>query len=284
MKIIVSTDFSPTADNAVNYAAHLASACGAAITQLHIITPPMSSPGYHGVADDERIQTMNRAIERLKSDSERLSKQFPGLKINYVLHEGDTPEAIVQKGISESCDFMVMGTIGSSGLIKTIFGSNTMSVIEQGDFPVLAVPPSAKANPPQTLVFATDYRFSDLPAIDLLIELARALKANLEIVHIISGSEEESVEKETIAAFRERVMAYTDYGKIEFQIFRNTKPGEGLRDYSASKKIDLIALAKRKRSKVQQFLDRGVTHQLLQKPELPMMIFHATDDWEGDDF
>ncbi len=283
-KIITPTDFSDNSLAAVSFAAMLANAVEGRLTLLHIVTPAINSPVARGIADDEKVTMINLAVTKLKGQVEQLQTVYPSLKMNYIIHEGETPDSLINKMESEQSDLMVMGTQGTSGLMKNLFGSNTLAVIQYGSFPVLAIPSHTIAEPPREIVFATNYQYSDLIVLEQLIRFARAFHAELNIVHIISSEDLESEEKQVLKRFRELVGSITTYEKITFSVFRDDSTLKGIESYVLARKSDVVAIATRKRGKIKRLFEKSISEQLVKQPAVPLWIFHVNEDITTEDF
>jgi len=284
MKILVPTDFSENANHAVEYAAKLANESNSSITLLNVITPTITSPGIRGVMADEVIAKMNEGIEALKKLVADLHVRYSNVKFNYILAEGDIPESIIQKGVTETPDLIVMGTLGATGIKRVLFGSNTVSVIQHSTVPVLAVPSGTKVSVPGNIVFATDYYFAEMDALLTLIDFASAIKSNVSVIHIIKSTEEETDELQLIENFKEQVLKITPYHKMNFTIFRNTDVLEGLKTFTEATGADLLALTMRKKGAFEKLFDKSITEELVYQYSIPLLAFHENDNFTNPDF
>ncbi len=129
-RILIPTDFSPTADAALAYAAKLSAKTGAAaLIALHVV-----SPVYYLEAADlalllrEAREVAQRALDRLRPVPSRT------LLVNGVPHE-----AIVETARSVGADLIVMGTHGRSGLQRLVLGSVAENVLRHAPCPVLTL-------------------------------------------------------------------------------------------------------------------------------------------------
>lgn len=138
MKILVPTDFSDNANNALDFATEIAKAEKAEITLLY---------AFYAVYDfaaqaTEIISTIERdAKKQLKEISERFKSQ--GLTIDYKIIQGSVATAVTSFAYRNEYNLIVMGTQGASGIKKALIGSNTAHVIKDTMIPVLAVPNNA---------------------------------------------------------------------------------------------------------------------------------------------
>ncbi|MFO0204479.1 MAG: universal stress protein [Alphaproteobacteria bacterium] len=275
MKMLIPTDFSPTANLAIEYGATLASEIHASVTLLHVVTPMMASPGMQGVMADAKIAMMNDALENIKMTASALSESYPEIKVNYLIAEGENTDTILEKAKETDADYIVMGTLGASGLGKKLFGSNTVNVMTHSRVPVIIVPPDTNVMFPEKIVFAADYLVAEMEALRNIIDFAVKGDAELEIVHVISADEDAADEKELIKDFRDEVERFSEYGKISYHVFRSNDIAEGISDFTSATGARMIAFTTGKRGGFEKLFGRSITEEFAYKSMIPIVAFHA---------
>jgi nucleotide-binding universal stress UspA family protein len=144
MKLLVPTDFSPSADAAATLAVSIAKAFDAEVIVLHVLdlAPIMAAWSTPVVAGDqlppglaaELLDRMrNEAAVRLLREADR----YPRARTLAV--EGAPRTTIVDWAKELRADLIVMGTQGRSGLDRVLLGSVAEHVIRHSDVPVLTV-------------------------------------------------------------------------------------------------------------------------------------------------
>jgi len=137
-KILVATDFSADAAQALTVAVDLARTCGSEIVLLHVCQMPAYSfanggmyiPAPELVADI--LRDANRGLAGLK---ERISD----VAVETVRLEGDPASEIVRLAADRHADLIVMGTHGRRGIRRWIAGSVAEHVVRAAPCPVLTV-------------------------------------------------------------------------------------------------------------------------------------------------
>lgn len=273
MKIFVPTDFSSNAERAVEYAALIAQKSDSAMVLLHVQTPLLTSPGIRGVMADEAIAGMNDSLERMKILTNALQQTFPSLKVNYLIAEGETAQVIIEKSSSEKVSLVVMGTMGASGLRKTLFGSNTVQVIRNINMPVLVIPPDAVIGVPEKIIYATDYNTTEFKPLLFAANFAHALNSKLHIVHVIPDVKHEMEEKTMVDAFRQEMDGKLNLPATEFSIFRSRDVSEGLLDFTEATGADLLALTTRHKGAFGSLFRKSITEEIAFQAMVPMLVF-----------
>jgi nucleotide-binding universal stress UspA family protein len=137
--ILVPTDLSDCADEALDYACELAQKLDATLHLLHVIGVPALGVPELGVAVtssviDSLIQDNQVALDKLAS------ARRGNTRIGEVmLRTGDARDTIDEAAREVAADLIVMGTHGRHGISRALLGSITEAVIRTAPCPVLAV-------------------------------------------------------------------------------------------------------------------------------------------------
>jgi universal stress protein A len=140
-KILIPTDFSDDASNAMDYGFQLAKRLGANVLLLHVVplgayvTAASSAP-----LPAEAIEALAvTARTNLAEQSKKLSKSF-GVASEALVVDGPPPATIAELAKAQSADLVVMGTRGKTGLKHVLLGSVAEHVVRHSPVPVLVVP------------------------------------------------------------------------------------------------------------------------------------------------
>jgi nucleotide-binding universal stress UspA family protein len=130
--VLHPTDFSDLSTNAFRLACGLAQDYQAPLHVLHVTT---AFEAYEG-----EFVFNKHSAQYLATDWEKLSEyQWPGLRIHYLLEEGEPAEQIIRASHSIPCDFIVMGSHGRSGLARLLLGSVAENVLREATCQVIIV-------------------------------------------------------------------------------------------------------------------------------------------------
>lgn len=139
--ILVPTDMSEGADEALDYACELARTFGATVHLLHVIGIPALGVPELGVAltstvIDSLVRDNEIALEKIAD-----SKRHLATLGQVLLRTGDARELINQTAKELGADLIVMGTHGRRGMRRALLGSVTENVVRTAPCPVLTVRP-----------------------------------------------------------------------------------------------------------------------------------------------
>jgi nucleotide-binding universal stress UspA family protein len=139
-RILVPTDFSPSANTALNTATGLASELGAAIYLLNVIPmlPIDAESGYSAIFPEAKYLEYSRryAAEKLQTSTEALHRD--GIEAAFGIEIGnDVVGHIMMVLTRERCDLVILSTHGVSGWRPMVFGSIAEKVIKLVQCPLL---------------------------------------------------------------------------------------------------------------------------------------------------
>lgn len=144
--ILVPTDFSEYANDALDYAIELAKTLQARLTLLHIIQlTPMTMGDMYGSSLEAYLEAMeNEAQKHMEALLNRVHQE--GLEGETAIVQGVPFQLIVDMAGSQDVDLIVMGTHGRTGLTHVLMGSVAERVVRLSPCPVLVT----RGNPDKT--------------------------------------------------------------------------------------------------------------------------------------
>ncbi|MCF6351440.1 MAG: universal stress protein [Cyclobacteriaceae bacterium] len=190
-KILVPTDFTPTAENAVEVARMLAKKNGAEIIFLNVIEinsgesintsggPSNYASFTDGILIHETIKKSEQEMTRLTEVS-----KFQGVNSSYEIKLGN-PFGHIFSAIDEhNIDFIVMGTKGASGLSEILIGSNAEKVVRKAKCPVLAIKEALNENTFKDVVYATNFGANEDGVVAAIKEIQSIFNSKVHLVWI----------------------------------------------------------------------------------------------------
>jgi universal stress protein A len=140
-RILVPTDFSPTADAALDYAFVLAERFGASVELLHVLDDPfvtdgMAAEAYISEAPALRTAMLQDARERLRHRA-AAREAIPVIGTEVLFGHG--ARTIAEYAAERGVDLIVMGTHGRTGFAHLLLGSVAERIVRTAPCPVLTV-------------------------------------------------------------------------------------------------------------------------------------------------
>lgn len=271
--IIVPTDFSPVATNAMNYAADMAQAINASITLLHVYQVPVSMTEVPVVmvSVDELKKGSEDKLNELKSGLEHISSGR--LKVYTESRMGNTVDELEDLCQHLQPFAVVMGTKGSTGVERILFGSTTLTAIKHLKWPVIVVPPGKEYGKGIKKVgFACDFQqVVESTPTDYIKSVVNEMHAELHVLnvdyegkHFEPDTPEQSLLLHTLLEDMNPNYHFINHEDIE----------DGINDFAEKNNLDLLITIPKKHKLLEGIFKPSSTKQLLVQSKVPVMCVH----------
>jgi nucleotide-binding universal stress UspA family protein len=184
-KILVATDLSEPADEAVRQAHQRAERAGAELAVCHVVRDELrANPLFPQLnqlgamrAPLDRERQLGAVVERVSMLTARSPEGFA-----VFVEEGIPHAAIVARAEAWGADLVVVGSYGSTGLARVLLGSVAQKVARHAHGAVLVARPHERT---AEIVVGTDFSDPALPAVHAAADEARRTGARVTMVHAI---------------------------------------------------------------------------------------------------
>ena len=123
-KIIVPTDLTSAAQQAIRQATAIASKTGSSITLFHVL--------------DNKSSSLEEVRKALDTEAGNIKKE-KGINCDILIKEGNLFEVISYVACEKDYDLMVIGTHGIKGIRQMFFGADILKLVVRIPVPVLVV-------------------------------------------------------------------------------------------------------------------------------------------------
>jgi nucleotide-binding universal stress UspA family protein len=271
--LIVPTDFSPIATNALHYAVDMAKSINASITLIHIYQVPVSftDTPIVLVSVDELRKSAEERVKKLKAEVEHLTsgliKVYAETRLGNVVDE-------VENICSKLNPFaVVMGTKGATGLERALFGSNTLTAIKHLNWPVICVPPGKTyGNGIKKIGFACDFKnVVDTTPAKKIIEIVKVFGAELFVLNV--DYENRSFNVDTP---EQSVLLHTLLSEVDpsYHFIQHKDIEDGINEFAEKNNLDLIIAIPKKHKLLSALFKASSSKQLVFQSHMPVMCVH----------
>jgi nucleotide-binding universal stress UspA family protein len=274
--ILVPTDFSTTAQAAVNVAAGIALKTGADLVLLHVVEDvgedsfSVSGEAFTSTPGEYHLFTL-KLIEKARRQLAKAVEQasLPGLTVSSKLRVGNAYHGMDLTIAEQEVDLVVMGTTGSSGYEEVLVGSNTEKVVRRSNCPVLSVnrPP---INPDfKSIVYATSLKDDELPFTRTVRTFQEIYGSQVHIVRINTPgmfiNDRQSKEKMSVFARQLRLQNYT------LNVYNDYSEEDGIIHFAESVGADMIAMATHGRTGIAHLLNGSIAEGVVNHATRPVL-------------
>ncbi|MGB5819202.1 MAG: universal stress protein [Saonia sp.] len=269
-QILIPTDFSENAWNALLYAVHLLQnePCVYFILNVYKVNSNLADATLVAQGEElfekEEIRSERKLDELIQNLNE--AKRNPDHTFRTFSIGGDLVEAVLEMMVNFTFDYIVMGTKGATGAKEIFIGSNTVKVAKGvTTCPVMAVPNDSERRRLDHMVFATAFRHvytkdELLP----LIRLSRIWNSKVDILYVdmetIPLEKEQVLNKDILT----HLLRATDFDFMDVE--GNLDVSGTITNYVHKNSVDLVALIHKK---------QGFLNRLFREPVVKKVAFHT---------
>src|SRR6218665_22032 len=269
--IIVPTDFSPVAVNALNYAVDLAMEINAEVLLLHIYQIPVtiSDTPLILVSVDDLKADAEKKLENTKQELERVTAGK--IKISTEARLGNLTDELEELGKKISPFAIVMGTTGQSAVERVIFGSNTLSAIKHIKSPVICVPTGkAYGAGIKKIGLASDFReVAETVPVGAIKTFAAQFNAEFHVLNIHYQELPRELPEQTAILQRALSGLHPKFHFIEHKDIE-----EGIHEFAENNNLDLIIPIPKKHKLLEGIFKKSSTKELIYHSHIPVMCLH----------
>lgn len=265
MKILVPTDFSENANNALEFAKKIAKHKNASITLLY---------AFYAVYDFASQAT--EIIGQIEQDAKRELKkaaekgQSEGLRFDYKIIQGTVSTAVTSIAQREDFDLIVMGTQGASGIKKALIGSNTGHVIKESTIPVLAVPANSDWGKENKISVALELEKEEEKYFKKLFSITEDLKLPYEFFHInTDDSFEKQIEFKGLEVFLNEKYPTID---ISFSVLDSKEVNKGIQQYLDQNLGSMLVMFSKNKTFFEYIFNKSTSLQMAFHTHVPLLV------------
>ncbi|MFD2564342.1 universal stress protein [Aquimarina rubra] len=276
-KILLPTDFSKNAWNAISYAIELYkneecdfyilnvfNATGYALESMMIPEPGEKT---YDEAKERSEKGLAKILERLS-----FRDDYPHHKFFMISQFNSLLEGIKDLVDKQDIEMVIMGTKGTTNASDIVYGSNTILIMEKvRNCPVMAIPADASYKQPKEIVFPTDYKTQiKRRELQYLIEIAKISHAAVRFLYISNDdalSEEQKNNQKLLKEYFEDI-------PHTFHILHNVDVKGGLSSFVESRNSDMITFINRKHSFFGSIFSRPMVKDLGYHSKVPVLALH----------
>lgn len=268
--LLVPTDFSDNATNALRYAAALAKRVKARLLLVHVlpIQVMVTAESTAYTSFDPRLQKCYTSKLKALAHQLQLENTFC-FEVDCYCEYGPFQEVLNRLVNSEQVDLVVMGARGAGSLVEKALGTTASTFIKEAICPVLAVPSEAFYSDLHRIAYASDFTGDEEAYLKQLFLFSEPLGAEVYIVHVKTKDtvpvalEEDQLLMEVSAKFPGK-----KYSVAQVRA-RTVKRGIDL--FLRDNQISMLAVAIHERGFLQDLFHRSVSKQLALETMVPLL-------------
>ncbi len=281
--ILVPTDFSEDAYNALYYASRLfkSRTCNFYLLNAYSENTPLISRSINNGNGDRKgllEQLSDESNEALKHVYHRinLDNKCPKHKFKLISRKTDLIEAISNAINEFNIDLIVMGNKGKTSGLGVFLGSTTTrTMASTKKCPILAVPETADFKMPYEIAFATNYKMPyDAEVLGPLKEMAALCGSAVRVVHINEEDHLTSLQEGNLRTLR----AYLGTTENSLHWMPNfASKTEAIQVFLDELDIGMLAMVNYQHGFLENLLREAIIKKLTFNIDVPFLVIPEAD-------
>ena len=267
--IIVLTDFSGHALNALKAAAQIAKKTKSKIKLVHASNVPATPDGF------EHFHYYDKFYHEVKTEAEeqieRLSQLdfLKGVEVEKHL----VPDLLIWELQHDewfkNAYLIVMGSHGASGFSEGFIGSNTEKIVRLAESPVLTINDGAGDFDVKKMVFASNFLKESYKSFEKIKSFSDIYNAHIYLLKVITPHEFEStpVSQELIGEFIQKF----DLKNYSVNIYNSPHIETGIIDFGNETDADLIAVETHGRTGFAHLINGSLAEDVVKHETKPVL-------------
>lgn len=267
-KIVLLTDFSPLSRVAIRFALRMAGPLHAEFTLLNVVRLEGPSKANLKLKHIEKL-LLQAAEEEGRKMIDELKAEVKGeYTLRFKAMQGHTvARAITNYTAKHPTNMVVMGSRGASALKKARMGGTTVSVLDDCEVPVLAIPELAQYKSLQNMVYASDLK-NVQKELEILTEFAAIYGSTIHMIHVVPV-----VDKKTEIARKavEELLVKQKYTKVDFRILIDENIPAAIDQFIKETNAELLTTFTHHLNLFEKLFALSVTRTLAYQGNIPLL-------------
>lgn len=270
--ILVPTDFSKCAENALQSALFLADRSSAEVRVLHVVFPNegVDNNIYNVFWSDEYMTERIKGLKKWVEKTHRRTPNFKKVRVQVECRIGFPVPAICDLADEIHADLIVMGTTGATGLRGAFLGSIAAGVLSKTKRPLLSIPKHRILDLTVNAVLATDFHFNvGAPSLAVLKDVLADMKGKLHVVHILDkpGTARDEVREKAVSS---------KVGNIphDFHYLHDRDIAQAVSNFTEAMDGGLLIAVAHEHSMLHRLFFDSITRRLAHRVHIPLLSLH----------
>lgn len=264
--ILIATDFTAAAHNAIVYGVQLAKGLGAKVLLLNASKPVACSADMIRLVSNQEMLEESRKMLDYEVNS---VKHFEvPIEVRSVIGNATDMIASVAKEIEAS--WIVVGMKAKDKTMRKIFGTTVISLYTHTTTPVIVVPEHAAYVEPSTIALANDINdVADLHMLDPLQQLGQRFQSYMFIVRVIGNDNKDFIEKYRTPS---RIKWHLKELHSSFEFLSDEDVAHAINQFVVTQGVDMVAMVSREKTMFEKIFTRSHIKEMIFQTHVPLII------------
>ncbi|MDM1295146.1 universal stress protein [Sphingobacterium sp. N143] len=278
--ILLPVDFSAHSNNAVHYAADLATQQGYTIHLYHNYTSA-SAVFEEEVSSDEQQIPIFKADILIKNLAEDIKSAHPNLEVSTQCERGMITETLPELATPDRFDFVIMGTKGITNDDSQLIGSTTYVISKKAKVPVLAIPSEAAFSAIDRVGLLSNFKEEEVQTVQDFVNIM-GKDFELKLMHVHYDHSSENRVEDKLEVWKYKIKKYIGVTNIAIEVDSiqgdiedlDTVP-EVINEMIHEEKIKILLVTRSRKTFFERVFTRSVAKALFSHPLVPIFFTKA---------
>ncbi len=269
--LLVPTDFSASADNALQYAIEMAKNYKFDILLYNVVQ--LSTPDFSHLANvDDFGSIVDDIRKNMKAKEMFLQSKYPEVPFTSQVDTG-----LLLDSINEKCNeirpvAVVMGISGSGVGIDKLIGSNAILAMKHINYPLIVVPKDASFKSVHKICLACDLKnvLTSTPLISIRA-FTKLFGAKLDVLNVDYHNRHFNAETSTELQNLEFILEEVDH---ELHFIENENVQDAINDFMSKNHTDMLIMIPKKHSFFENLFHKSVSKEMAYQSHIPVLTLH----------
>lgn len=273
-KILVPTDFSEDAHNALMVAAQLAKKNNGIIYLLHVLELPAHFVDQLGGNTNSNMPEAIMFMRGVHQRFEQLSElpEFKDIDMRELISSEPFAEGVIQKCEEHEIDLIIMGSHGTEKVNRLFVGSNTEKIVRASSKPVLVIKEKTDIQP-KTIVFACKFTEEEKSALKKLTDFADGFESTIHLLYVNTPSNFKSTQ--AIEGQIKEFMSASELKNYTLNIYNDINIEQGILNFSNNIDANLICMGAHERRGLSHFINSSLSNDLVHHTQKPIITYRV---------
>lgn len=276
-RILIPTDYSKNAFNALKYAMRLFENenCEFFILNCYYLSGmdrdnlliPEPSKEARKTVEERAVQNMENLKTQMKTFEKNEKHSF-----HYEAKFGPFFDTVKEVANDQEMDLLIMGTQGQSDKKTVILGSNAVNLMEKiRACPVMAIPFSVEFKNPNEIVFPSSYRTHYKPKeLNMLVRISNITKAPIRVLHIQNKKSLSQAQEENKTMLDDILKS----AQVTHHKLYDMDVNDGVMAFVQSRESEMIAFVNKKHNFFGSIFSNPMVKELGMHTKVPLLAMH----------
>ena len=272
-KILIPTDFSSNAGDALAYALDFVKNQEAELHIINIVSADTISAEVPAASAEMIRGKVKNAQENMKAlEAMKAIANKPNITLSTNIIIGTSGSAIRKEADKIDADVIIMGTRGQGhDALDKLLGTVSSSVLNDAPCPIILVPSGYRFREIDNIIFSTNLNHGDPYELWRATELIKPYNPTIRCIHVLANGEQPEGEVEEFAKY---MVEKSPASETIFNIEKGKQIDKVIAAYAEDYDAEMIVMHREKKSLWTKIIGASYTKKMTSSMRLPLLVMN----------